>query len=263
MKIAYIGIDFMIAALHAIQSNGCEIVEIFTCKTDNKTEFNTEVTAMAKQLGVACQTEPITESDIKRLEEKKTDLILCAGYYHKVPTKGPIPIVNVHPAMLPVGRGAWPMPVTILKGLSSSGVTFHKMTEKMDMGDIILQKSFPVSEKENLQSFMKKVSDTIEELIPVLLHNFEALYAGACAQGDGEYWAMPTEEDWTVTPEMEPEQIDRIFRAFFGYECIWQENGKKYELIGAKIRNDKPEEDVLFKTFGTYYITATKITGIE
>ena len=108
------------------------------------------------------------------------------------------------------------MPVTILKGLSTSGVTLHKMTEEMDMGDIILKKSFKVDVDENLRSFMQKVAQAIDELIPLLVSDFERLYSNAEPQGDGEYWAMPAEENWTVTPDMELQEIDRIFRAFYG-----------------------------------------------
>jgi methionyl-tRNA formyltransferase len=263
LKVAYIGIDFLINTLHVLLKEKCEIIEIFTCKTDNKTEFNTEVIAMAAELGVPCQLEPIRREDLKRLKEKGVELIICAGYYHKVPIETFIPIVNVHPALLPIGRGAWPMPVTILKGLSTSGVTLHKMTEEMDMGDIILKKSFKVDVDENLRSFMKKVAQAIDELIPLLVSDFERLYSNAEPQGDGEYWAMPTEENWTVTPDMELQEIDRIFRAFYGYECIWKEEGKKYELIGARISNVKTEQGICFRKFKKKYIMAEQIMEIE
>lgn len=263
MRIAYIGIDFLSAALHALLESGCEVEEIFTCRTDNKTEFNTEIVAIAEQKGIPCKMDPITVEDLKRLEQKGVELILCAGYYHKVPIKSVIPLVNVHPALLPVGRGAWPMPVTILKGLSESGVTFHKMTEEMDRGDIILQKSFRVSRDEDLKSFMRKVSDAIREVIPVLLQDFNSLYRNALPQGDGEYWKMPTKEDWTVTPLMSLEEMDRIFRAFYGYECIWEENGRTYELIGARVQKEKPVRGRIFRCISQCYITADEITEIQ
>lgn len=39
--------------------------------------------------------------------------------------------VNLHPALLPEGRGPWPMPTAILRG-KSSGVTLHKLAEESD-----------------------------------------------------------------------------------------------------------------------------------
>lgn len=263
MRIAYIGIDILSAVLHALLDFGCEPVEIFTCQTDNKTEFNTEIITIAEKRVIPCKMSPITEEDMSRLEQKGVELILCAGYYHKVPTKTTIRLVNVHPALLPVGRGAWPMPLTILKGISESGVTFHKMTEEMDMGDIILQRSFPVSSDEDLKSFMRKVFGLIKEMIPILLQDFHALYENARPQGDGEYWRMPTFSDWTVTPLMKLEEIDCVFRAFYGYECIWKENGKAYELIGARVQKEKPEHGTVFRCVHQCYITADEITEIQ
>ena len=51
-----------------------------------------------------------------------------------------LPMVNIHPALPPKGRGAWPMPVTLLEGLRESGITIHKMTDGFDEGDILPQK---------------------------------------------------------------------------------------------------------------------------
>ena len=65
-------------------------------------------------------------------------------------------MINIHPALLPIGRGAWPMAVTILKGLRESGVTIHKMTAELDAGDILLQEKIEVGPRETLQSLTEK-----------------------------------------------------------------------------------------------------------
>ena len=43
MKAAYVGIDLLYPALPALADTGCEILRVFTCETDNVTEFNTQV----------------------------------------------------------------------------------------------------------------------------------------------------------------------------------------------------------------------------
>ena len=47
MKIAYIGIDLFFPALKELEKQGCEILKIFNCKTDNITEFNTKIVGYA------------------------------------------------------------------------------------------------------------------------------------------------------------------------------------------------------------------------
>ena len=60
MKAAYVGIDFLYPALPAL-AEICEILKIFTCRTDNVTEFNTQVTAYARDHGVPLQTDFLAE----------------------------------------------------------------------------------------------------------------------------------------------------------------------------------------------------------
>ncbi len=45
--------------------------------------------------------------------------------------------VNLHPSLLPKYRGATPVPFTILGGETETGMTFMRMSEGMDEGDIL------------------------------------------------------------------------------------------------------------------------------
>ena len=67
MKIAYIGIDLFYPALETLYELGCEIIEIFTCKTDNICEFNVKVTDFAKKHSIPCKINPINRDDIQKL----------------------------------------------------------------------------------------------------------------------------------------------------------------------------------------------------
>lgn len=255
MKIAYIGIDLLYSVMCTLLECGCEILEVFTCRTDNKTEFNAKILAMGECLGVPCHIGPIRKEDLERLRENGCEAVFCAAYYHRIPVDTTLPMVNIHPSLLPVGRGAWPMPVTILKGLENGGVTVHKLAPGLDEGDIVLQESFPVSKHENLETFMAKVEAALGHMLPLLVERFEELYDSAVPQGDGEYWVCPGPEDWTVTDDMEPETSDRILRAFYGYECILKTKGDSYELIKGKFVREKPEDGPCFPVRGGY-ITA-------
>lgn len=262
LKIAYIGFDALFEALETFLEEGCEILEIFTCRTDNQTEFNMRVIEKAKELGVPCHPERIREADIRRLMEKGCDAIFCAGYYYKIPIVEGIPMLNFHPSCLPIGRGAWPMPVMILRQMKEGGVTLHKLTEEMDAGDILLQSSFALSERENLENMTEKIRLHTKSLIHRLLSDFEGIYAAAKPQGEGEYWECPEEKDWTVMPEMSDERIDRILRAFYGYECIWEDAGRRFELIRGRLTKERPDKEIFFCTKEGSYVTAEKIAEL-
>ncbi len=234
MKIAYIGIDLFFEALCSLERCGCEIVELFSCETDNKTEFNVKICDFAKKKNIPCQLTRITRDDIKRLKEKGCTMAVCGGYYFKIPWDTDLPIVNIHPTLLPVGRGPWPMPQIILKGMKKSGVTVHKIAESFDSGDILLQREFEVSPDETLETYMKKTEELLPEMIETLLKSFDALWENAKPQADSPYWSAPLTEDFTVRYDMKAEDADKILRAFLGYECIYQGENKKFEIIGGR-----------------------------
>lgn len=234
MKIAYLGIDLLYPVLESLLKEGCEIQKVFTCPTDNVTEFNLKIKEIAHSRTIPCTEEKITKKDFEWLRGQGCELLVCAGYYYRIPVTDAFPMVNFHPSPLPVGRGAWPMPVIILNQMKLGGITAHKMDKNLDTGDILLQQTFPVTEQETLQSYMDKVFSFLPGMVHALVQNLPALWKAAAPQGRGEYWKCPEEMDWTITPGMEVAQADRILRAFYGYECIYDTGSKRVEMIGAR-----------------------------
>lgn len=247
LRIAYIGIDLFFDALKALDDLGCEFAEIFTCETDNKTEFNLKICEFARKNQIPCQMSRITEVDIERLKRNGVKFAVCGGYYFKIPWDTDFPIVNIHPSLLPVGRGAWPMPQTILRGYKKSGVTVHKIAEEFDAGDILLQREFELDAEETHQSFMEKVCSLIPSMMKTLAENFDGLYKNAKSQVVGEYWEAPTTEDFTVNENMTVCEADHVLRAFLGYECIYEGRSGKFEIIGGRAKRGTPKNDLILK----------------
>lgn len=235
MKIVYLGIDLLYPVLASLLDNGCEILKIFTCPTDNVTEYNTRVIQCAKDQGIPYTEQRITRADFYGLSGKGCQLFICAGYYYRIPVTQAFPMVNFHPSPLPLGRGPWPMPWIILKGLTEGGITAHKIVEKLDAGDILLQETFAVEPEETLATYMDKVSARIPGMVSRLLGSLDALWKNARPQGEGVYWNGPTADQWTVRDSMTAEEADRILRAFYGYECIYEKGGCRTQLIGGRV----------------------------
>lgn len=234
MRIAYAGFDLLYPALQALVDDGHEIIKIYSCKTDNVCEFNTRVSGIAKKLDIPITYHRITAKDLQLLKENGCEALITAGYYYRIPIDDGLRMINIHPALLPIGRGAWPMPVTILNGIKKSGVTIHKMEESFDTGEILMQREFDVAEEENLVTFMDKVYDLIPEMIRELCSNFSFYYDNAKKQGKGEYWECPDESKYVITPETSFREADRILRAFMGYECRYSDGEKIWTVQYAK-----------------------------
>ena len=252
MRICYVGLDLMLPALETLISEGVQIDRVYTCPVDNEYEFNSGIVALAKKHGIPCTLDRITAEDVISLRDSGCDGLICGAYYHRIPVVEDFPMINIHPALLPVGRGSWPMPVTILRGMGESGVTFHKIEESFDTGDILLQRRFDVSPRENLETFTEKFQSLLPEMVRELLEDFHGLWQNAVPQGDGEYWSCPTDDDATITDKMSGEECDRVLRAFYGFECFY----KDYSILRGEYSENFREGSI--PACGGY-ITAERI----
>lgn len=98
------------------------------------------------------------------LEEHNVDLILLIGFMrilsqgfcHRWQDK----ILNVHPSLLPKYAGGMDTNVheeVLLNGDIETGCTIHFVTEDVDSGPILIQKSCAVEESDTVETLKKKV----------------------------------------------------------------------------------------------------------
>lgn len=88
-----------------------------------------------------------------------------------IPSIGP---VNIHPSLLPMYRGPSPIQWALLKGDTTTGVTFIRMNEKMDEGDIIYQEQTAIEKDDNYitlsQRLSERAADRLAELLDRIAH---------------------------------------------------------------------------------------------
>ena len=240
MKIVYFGFDLFYDCFEALVKDGHDIVKIFTCPVDGEYEFNTRIYAAARRLGIDITDKKPGRCELTKLVDDGCELMISAGYYYKIPVIGGVMQVNIHPALLPVGRGPWPQPVAILKAMKKFGVTLHKLADGFDSGDIVLQQSFDVSKNENLETLTEKCVLHAVSALRKFMRKPLYYWSYAVSQPSGEYWREPTEEEMTFRPCDGFEKIDRITRAFYGYRCFMLCGGVKTVIKRAKcIKNSQ------------------------
>ena len=243
VKIAYAGFDLFYPVLQSLFENGCEIVKIFSCTVDNVTETNHLVRRFAEEHNIPITFEKITPDDLKELEAHRIDALFCAAYYYRVPITDKFSMINIHPSLLPQGRGAWPMPLYILNNIKEAGVTIHKMAEGFDTGDIIMQRSFELDENDTHETFMQKANSLLSPMITELLGNFENYLENAVPQSEGEYWDCPNEDDYVITPDTDFALANKILRAFYGFYVTYKDKGKEYRLrCATAVKGDNENE---------------------
>ena len=226
MKFAYAGFDLMAPALAALGDDNT-LLKLFTCPVDGVSETNDRVIALADASRAPYTLSRITRQDIDALVGEGCELLISAGYYYRIPIDSRLKMVNIHPSLLPYGRGAWPMPLAILDRLTESGVTVHKTEESFDTGDILLQERFTLAPDETLDTFMTKVNSLLPDMMRRLTADLDALWNNAAPQGEGVYLDEPDLDDYILTHDSTVEYADRVLRAFSGFPIIYELDGQR------------------------------------
>jgi len=206
---------------------GPDVVVGLVCQPDRPRGRGLAVVAPeTKQLAVARDV-PVLQPDRMRdpafqdeLRRLAPDLVVVAAYGRILPRAvldvPPHGSINVHASLLPRHRGAAPIQAAILAGDRTTGVTIMMMSEEMDAGDILLQRSTPIAPDDTAGRLGERLSllgaKALAEAIEGLKHG---TVRPAPQPADGVTFApridrAQTRLDWA----MPAEQLERAVRAF-------------------------------------------------
>ena len=98
---------------------------------------------------------------IGALREANVDLICLAGYMRLLSPQFihafPHQIVNIHPSLLPAFPGLEAQKQALEYGVKVSGCTVHFVDEHLDHGAIIVQKTVPVLEDDDVHTLSTRI----------------------------------------------------------------------------------------------------------
>ncbi|QGX40378.1 methionyl-tRNA formyltransferase [Permianibacter aggregans] len=212
MKIAFFGYDLYHPCLPLLAERGHEIVAIFTGPLSIATQHIHQFAAQ--------HTIPVIDSKpalvaLNKLVDSGVELFLSAEYPWKISVPAELRYaINLHPTMLPHGRGPTPIPWLLLQYPQHAGLSFHKMTDSFDAGDILLQQSLSIESGDNYDHYCQKLIGLATEMLPALFAQIETLYRHAQPQAEGSYWPMVPREQQTINWHDAIEKILKTIRAF-------------------------------------------------
>jgi formyltetrahydrofolate-dependent phosphoribosylglycinamide formyltransferase len=110
---------------------------------------------------------------IKLFESWRVDLIVLAGYMRviKNPDAFPVPIINVHPSLLPKYKGLHAVEQAMDAGEEFTGCTVHYVNEELDGGEIILQKQVPILADDDVESLTKAIQRMEYAILPAAIEH--------------------------------------------------------------------------------------------
>ena len=212
MKIAYFGYNALSSCLDLLIRRGHEIVCIYTGESSVHTD---RVIRYSKLNQIPLSFEKPDQHQMDALVHAGVDLFLSAEYPWKIPAPEQLKYaINIHPTMLPKGRGPTPLPLLILTYPQHAGITLHKMTNEFDEGEILLQKKLTLCEYESFDTLSAKVYLEAPHLLDALLSNIDHYYLNGTKQKSGTYWEKITHLDQTINWNRLTSKLLRQFRAF-------------------------------------------------
>ncbi|GAB4136208.1 MAG: methionyl-tRNA formyltransferase [Planctomycetota bacterium] len=161
--------DFAIPALKALVEGGHAPVLTVT-KPDaprgrGRKIYDSEVKLAAQELGLDYEqpADPHDEAFLTKLRKLSPDLGIVVSYgvilkkeLLELPAMGHW---NAHASLLPLYRGAAPIPRAIRDGRKETGVTVIKLDEELDAGDILLQCRTTIEPNDNAGTLRQRLSE--------------------------------------------------------------------------------------------------------
>ncbi len=154
--------------------------------------------------------------------------------------------IGMHPTLLPEGRGRAPIPWAIIKNLKVTGVTLFKINEKVDKGDILLQRKIRIYKNETATTLYRKVElsqiNLIKSIIPKLKNN--SFKITKQNEMKASYWPKRSPEDGEISLTSLVADAERKVRAlthpYPGAFIIINE--QKIIIWNCKIRKTKSKK---------------------
>jgi len=139
----------------------------------------TEVSLFAESKNIPCaKPSSLRGENSGELFDEEADFFIVVDYGEIIPASLlSIPkrfSLCVHPSLLPLYRGAAPIEYALINGEKNTGVTIFKVNERVDAGDVILQKKVAITDNDDFFSLSQKLAkDGVQLLIEAIgdIHN--------------------------------------------------------------------------------------------
>jgi methionyl-tRNA formyltransferase len=172
-----------------------------------------EVKRLAAKLGVAVHApeDPNAAQFVWLLKSLEADLFAVAAYGHifgpsllAAPSRG---CINVHASLLPRYRGAAPIHHALINGETETGITTMWMDERMDAGDMILQRALPIAPEDNVETLERKLAELGAAVLLETLRLIERGEAPRLKQDESQATYAPSltraraQIDWSLSAQ--------------------------------------------------------------
>jgi methionyl-tRNA formyltransferase len=175
--------DFAVAILDKLIKSDCNIVGVLTApdkpagRGRKLNESAVKAFAMEHHLNILQPTNLKDPDFIKELEGLNADLQIVVAFRMLPKAVWDMPNLgtfNLHASLLPQYRGAAPINWAIINGEHETGVTTFFIDDKIDTGEILLQKKTTISDTETAGSLHDKLMYLGADLVLETINKIES-----------------------------------------------------------------------------------------
>ena len=222
MKILFLGSSrFSKFVLQRMHEKGLNIVKVITSPDKesgrgHKMQPN-EVKLCAQSLGIDVFCSSKLKNDMQEIKNIDFDISVVASFGQILPNDflDLKLCLNVHPSKLPMYRGASPIQNAILNGDKQTAVTIIKVGEKVDSGDIALQKEVEIYPNEMYNDLEERLAILGGDMIfkAINLQEENKLLFKKQDDSKATYVKKFVKEDGLIDFSKLPQQIENQVRA--------------------------------------------------
>ncbi|MBN2402642.1 MAG: methionyl-tRNA formyltransferase [Spirochaetes bacterium] len=198
--------------------------------------------AIEKNIPVFQPTELADDSLLRQIAGKNADIFVVVAYGRILPAKvykmSPLRTINVHPSLLPKYRGAAPIQWALINGEPETGITIQYINEKLDSGDILLQKKIPLNIEMTSADLTAIVLPEGLALLLEALNQLAAGNANPIKQNEAEatFCGKIGRETACIDWKKNSEKIHNLVRGLNPKPAAWTEfNGKNIKIYKTKL----------------------------
>ncbi|MBR9917444.1 methionyl-tRNA formyltransferase [bacterium] len=239
--------DFAIPSLEKI-FNSNHTIQAVVSNVDKRRGRGSElaptiVKAKALELGLpVIEVEDLKSEEFeKTLKELNPDLFVVVAFrilpknILEIPKIGSI---NLHASLLPKFRGAAPIHWAVIKGEVETGCTIFFLDEKVDTGNIILQKKIPIGDNDTTGDIYSKLMEEGSEQLLAAIDLIESDNYDLKKQEDSKATPAPklfnenTRIDFTKTAG----EVHNLIRGLNPFPVAWTTwDNKKVKIYKSKL----------------------------
>lgn len=258
MKIIFFGTpDFAVPILEKIFDSPHELSAIVTAPDKERGRGKKVSYTPVKEFGLqnnisVLQPEKLNDENfIEELTKVNADLFIIVAFRilpKSVFTIPPQGAFNLHGSLLPKYRGAAPIQWSLINGDKKTGLTTFFLKEKVDTGNMILQKEIVIDDDDNFGTLHDKMSAAGADLVIETLNLINNNKVELSPQDDSLASPAPkiTKELCEINWDMPAPNIHNLIRGLSPFPgAFFKKNDKTYKVYRSQVNEEtnlKPGE---------------------